>query len=51
MANWVASSLVILALSCPQAPEFHLFCLFLFIGNLFNAKTQSDGKFKLIDFV
>lgn len=48
MANGVASSLVLQAVNCLQTPEFHLFCLFLFIGNLFIAKTQSDRKFKLI---
>ena len=48
MANGVVSSLVLWAVNGLQTPEFHLFCLFLFIGNLFIAKTQSDRKFKLI---
>lgn len=46
MANEVASGLVLQATSCLQTPEFHL--VFVFIGNLFIGKTQTDRKFKLI---
>lgn len=44
----MVSSLVLGAVNCLQTAEFHLFCLVLFIDNLFIVKTESDRKLKLI---